>query len=269
MELIDGSLFRPHLDGYGAPDLALLAHEPERAGVGIVVPNDFVIDHELWRWVPDEVTLHLTRLPVTITEMTDEAVGALADAAALRQAAESLLVPSPRVVAYACSSGSFLHGTPGEHLLVDAMVSGGAPDALTTSGAMIRALQHVGASRVALVTPYLHTISARLRDFLGEHDIDVVAEHSLGLDRNIWSLSSMDIFNAVQEADHAGADAIFVSCTNLRTYDVIAPLERMLGKPVLTANQATMWAAVRAAGHDALDPGHFLRAPSPELPEAA
>jgi hypothetical protein len=30
-------------------------------------------------------------------------------------------------------------------------------------------------------------------------------------------------------------------CTNLATYDLITPLERELGKPVLTANQATMW----------------------------
>ena len=46
----------------------------------------------------------------------------------------------------------------------------------------------------------------------------------------------------------AGGDAVFVSCTNLSTYDVIAPLEAELGRPVLTANQVTMWAALVEAG---------------------
>ena len=51
---------------------------------------------------------------------------------------------------------------------------------------------------------------------------------------------------------------MFVSCTNLPTYDVIAPLERELGKPVLTANQVTMWAALRVAGAAAVGPGQRL-----------
>ena len=54
------------------------------------------------------------------------------------------------------------------------------------------------------------------------------------------------------------ADAIVVSCTNLPTYDVIAPLERELGKPIVTANQATMWSALRAIGKHAIGQGQAL-----------
>jgi len=52
----------------------------------------------------------------------------------------------------------------------------------------------------------------------------------------------------VRSTAKAGGDAVFVSCTNLPTYDVIAALERELGRPVLTANQVTMWAALVDAG---------------------
>lgn len=48
--------------------------------------------------------------------------------------------------------------------------------------------------------------------------------------------------------DHPGAEAIFFSCTNLRTFDVIEELEQKLDKPVLSANQVTMWAALKTAG---------------------
>ncbi len=44
------------------------------------------------------------------------------------------------------------------------------------------------------------------------------------------------------------ADALFLSCTNLPTFGLLGELERRFGMPVLSANQVTMWAAMRAAG---------------------
>ena len=46
----------------------------------------------------------------------------------------------------------------------------------------------------------------------------------------------------VRDVTASGCEAVFVSCTNLPTYDIVAPLEAELGIPVLTANQVTMWA---------------------------
>ena len=39
-----------------------------------------------------------------------------------------------------------------------------------------------------------------------------------------------------------------ISCTNLITIGAIPELERRLGKPVVSANQATVWHACRLAG---------------------
>jgi len=44
------------------------------------------------------------------------------------------------------------------------------------------------------------------------------------------------------------ADAVFISCTSVRTFEIIAPLERDLGKPVISSNQATIWHALRKTG---------------------
>jgi maleate isomerase len=62
----------------------------------------------------------------------------------------------------------------------------------------------------------------------------------------------------VRAADNPAAEALFISCTNVPTYDLIEPLEQALGKPVLTANQVTMWAALRAMGRDAVGGGSLL-----------
>nr|MBA3251536.1 Asp/Glu racemase [Geodermatophilaceae bacterium] len=64
----------------------------------------------------------------------------------------------------------------------------------------------------------------------------------------------------VRDADAPEAEAVFVSCTNLPTYDVIAPLEAELGKPVLTANQVTLWSALRLVGTHAVGEGQRLLA---------
>ena len=62
----------------------------------------------------------------------------------------------------------------------------------------------------------------------------------------------------VRRADRQEARAVFVACTNLPTYDLIAPLEQELGKPVLTANQVTLWAGLRRLGLTPEGPGQRL-----------
>jgi maleate isomerase len=62
----------------------------------------------------------------------------------------------------------------------------------------------------------------------------------------------------VSAVDRPDAEAVFVSCTNVPTYDIIAPLERMLGKPVLTANQVTMCSALARFGAPAMGDGQRL-----------
>jgi maleate isomerase len=63
---------------------------------------------------------------------------------------------------------------------------------------------------------------------------------------------------AVAAVDVAAAEGVFISCTNVPTYDIIAPLERWLGKPVLTANQVTMWSALHAIGSPMMAAGQQL-----------
>ena len=53
--------------------------------------------------------------------------------------------------------------------------------------------------------------------------------------------------------DHDDAEAIFVCCTNIPTYDLLGPLAQTLGKPVLTANEVLMHATLRALGSPAVD----------------
>jgi len=233
------------------------------AGVGVVVPFDFAQDRELWRWIPDHAQLHLTRTPFVPSPMTESMARAISEEAPVLQATRDVLLPEPGVVAYACASGSFVGGTEGEARIRSTMARAGAPRTVTTSGGLVDALASVGARRVALVTPYIDALNGLLHDYLRAHDVVTTAVSGLGLLGQIWRVSIEELVESVRLVDTPDAEAVFISCTNLATYDLIRPLERELGKPVLTANQVTMWAALRALGLQADGPGQWLIEGSP------
>ena len=184
----------------------------------------------------------------------------ISEPALVARSAIDVLAVSPLVTAYACTSGSFIGGLAGEARLVAAMEDAGAPTAVTTSGALLIALRQLGITRIAAVTPYTEDLTEGLGTFLGEAGVEVVATAGLGLTSEIWTVPYETTSDLVRDTDTPEAEAIFVSCTNLPTYDVITALEQDLGKPVLTANQVTMWSALTLAGRAAVGPGQRLLA---------
>ncbi|WP_017539826.1 maleate cis-trans isomerase family protein [Nocardiopsis halophila] len=254
----------------GLVEISAVAETPSQSGVGVIAPYDFALDRELWRWAPDDVSLYVTRLPFVPVPVTVDQASALSDGEGAARATRDLLAPEPLVVGYACASGSFVHGAQGQRRLRQAILDAGAPAAVTTSGATVEALEAVGARRIAVVTPYVDSVTERLVAFLGEHGADAVSAVGLGLLDHIWKVSYAEVVEAVRSADRPEAEAVYISCTNVLTYDIIAPLERMLGKPVLAANQVTMWAALKAVGRHPVGAGqHLVEATAPRERPAA
>ncbi|MGW5876670.1 maleate cis-trans isomerase family protein [Nocardiopsis terrae] len=242
----------------GAVGLSGAMLTPWQAGIGVIAPYDFALDRELWRWAPDDVSLHLTRLPYVHVPVTVDQAAALSRGKGVTRAVRALLAPEPLAVGYACASGSFVHGAAGERELHRTMLAAGAPAAVTTSGALIRALRTLEADRIAVVTPYVDSVTERLLGYLAEHGVGVTSSVGLGLLSHIWRVTYAQVARAVHEVDRPDAQAVYISCTNVLTYDIIAPLERELGKPVIAANQVTMWDLLRAADRRAVAHGQRL-----------
>ncbi len=232
----------------------------EQTGIGVVVPYDFALDRELWRWVPDDISLHVTRMPYVPLAATMEMAIHISDPELVARGATAVHAVFPLVTAYACTSGSFVGGLVGEAALAAAMTEAGASAAVTTSGALLTALRHLDVNRIATATPYTADLTAGLSGYLAEAGVDVVAAAGLGLTSEIWMVPYDVTAQLVRDTNCPDAEAVFISCTNLPTYDVIAALEAELGKPVLTANQVTMWSALTIAGRKAVGPGQQLLA---------
>jgi maleate isomerase len=235
--------------------------------LGVVAPFDLALDRELWRWTPDDVSLHIARTPYYPVHVGVEMAATVSNVDDVREATRILTPLEPEAVAYACTSGSFLGGLAGEELVRRAMCDGGAARAVTASGALLEALAEVGASRVAIATPYVSDVTDHLVDFLAEAGVETVSRTDLRLEGRIWTVPYERTQELIIAADHVDAEAIFVSCTNLATYDLIARVEEALGKPVLSANQVTMWAVLTAIGRAAVGPGQRLLERSEADPE--
>ncbi|WP_298323115.1 hypothetical protein [Haloactinopolyspora sp.] len=240
-------------EGYAGPP-----GPPAQFGVGVIAPYDFVLDRELWRWVPSQVSLRITRTPFVDGPVSVEQADQVSGDAEIVAAARSLMASEPQVIAYACTSGSFVHGIDGELHLRETIRAAAGAAAVTTSGALLAALEALGVQRIGIATPYVREVTDALLGFLDAAGVQTVATEQLGLQGRIWTVPYSTTYRLIKDADRPEAEAIFVSCTNLPTYDLIASLEQELGKPVLTANQVTAWGALRDIGLAAVGPGQAV-----------
>lgn len=152
-------------------------------------------------------------------------------------------------VAFLCTSASRLIGFD----KVEAQVRTALGPVPVTNPmlASLRALEATGARRVALLTPYREDITREVVDALATAGLQVVAASTFDVDddRVAGRLSAKALDTAIGRllAD-ADVDAVFISCTTLRTVEVIDALEQRHGVPVISSNQAVAWDLLRLAG---------------------
>lgn len=227
-------------------------------GIGLIAPFDFVLDREYWEWIPANVSLHVTRSPFLDQQVGVAMAEQVSEDEVLTAAAQALAIANPAVTVFACTSGSFVHGLAGEQRCRQALLAGGARRALTTSGALVEALTALAIRRIAVATPYDASTTTRFIEFLEEAGFGITSCAFLGLKADIFRVNPATVYRLVRAVDSGDAEAIFISCTNLWTREVISALEHELGKAVLSANQVTIWAALRAANIKVEVPGQRL-----------
>ena len=71
---------------------------PAQRGVGVVTPFDMALDRELWRWVPEEVSLHVARTPHVAEPVSIELAEAVSDEADVASGTRDVLTAEPAVV---------------------------------------------------------------------------------------------------------------------------------------------------------------------------
>lgn len=226
-----------------------------RTRIGVIYPADGLLDDELWALVPEGVAPLVTREEVPPEDVNLDVVIRVAESRGIEDAARCLTVVKPHVLAYFCTSATFARGVGGDMEIVERMQAAGNAPATTTSTATIRALQKLEAEAVAVATPYIDEINERLVAFLEGHGFGVINLEGMRLGSGIGEVPLEQVYRLARRADSEGADALYIACTNIRTVGILDELEEDLGKPVLSANQVTMWDALRIAGVKGWVPG--------------
>ena len=137
--------------------------------------------------------------------------------------------------------------------LTETMASRAGCPALTAGSAVVQALRAVGAEKIGLADPFPKPFLTQIvRDHLQHPEVGFkVVKEATARGANphvITNLSPTVAYRIGREADHPEADTILLSANVWRTLEIIEPLERNLGKPVIAANQATVWAALKMIG---------------------
>jgi maleate isomerase len=180
------------------------------------------------------VTVHSTRIPLRTVNQS----GLTAMNTDLLKAIDLILDCGPDVLAYGCTSGSFIEDVA--HFFTGVPIPW-----IITSQSVILALKTVGAQRISVFTPYIDEINQKEKKFLESQGFTVQAIEGMGIEdnRQIGTLISEEIYS--HAASLPDSDALFLSCTNMRTFDSIQPLEDERGIPVISSNSATLWNALQ------------------------
>ncbi|MCQ6553037.1 decarboxylase [Streptomyces sp. C10-9-1] len=201
-----------------------------------------------------EALLTGVNVPVVHTDIGEDAhrVDALlrmGEEDRLAAGVEELRLSGAESVVWACTSGSFVYGWAGAREQVRSLALAAGLPASSTSFAFVRAAQAVGAARVAVAASYPEDVAELFAQFLGEAGVEVVSAVTGGVataaEAARWGPGQL--LDLVRAADRPEAEAVLVPDTALRTVALLPELEEAVGKPVLTANQVTVWEGLRLA----------------------
>ena len=214
----------------------------------VALQTDETIEHDFRRLFPsDAVSLYITRVP-SGADVTTETLASMAQAL---PAATRLLPPELAydVVGYGCTSGTAVIGPD---MIAQQVRQGCAADQVTEPlSALVALCDARGVARLAFLSPYIESVSGTLREALNSRGIQtpVFGSFNEAEETKVAKISKQSLYDAAMTLGASGdVDAVFLSCTNLRTLDVIPLIEKDLGKPVFSSNQALAWHIAQLAG---------------------
>ena len=236
-----------------------------RARIGVLVPyTNTNLEPDMMVLRPPDTTVHFARMGgYDIDEIPGSEQMAGLGSSDISDALAMIAAVRPHVVLYGCTSATLTHGSAFDSDLAEMIKSGSGALSFTAAGSLATALETLGVTRIGFASPYLGEINDQAMAFLADNGVETVKCHDIGRPLGNYGqgeLTPDEVYDLALSADHADAEAVVLSCTDMRSVEVVDRLEKTLGKPVVTSNQAMMFNLMRALGlsrHDRL-PGRLF-----------
>ena len=151
-------------------------------------------------------------------------------------------------VVYGCTSGTIAVGYDS----IKKKIELAKPEAKVTtpSTAASNALKKLNINKVAIFTPYSKELNNEVVDYFKKEDFIVTSNSyfDISIDGDIAKIDPDHLFNVISNMELEGAEAVFLSCTNLPVLSIIDKLEKKLNKIVLCSNQVLIWDTLQSIG---------------------
>ncbi len=234
-----------------------------RGMVGLIVPaNNGVVLPELYRALPEGVTAYETRMragahvtPEAVDKMVKETLGA----------GEMLAEAQVDMIGYCCMGSSVLKGWDWEDEVLGKLAEIGGCPVTSANRAMLEAFRQLGATTVALITPYPPVIDEAIPGFFAARDIAVRSITKVDVkshgeepahNRDIRYVEPQHLYRLAREIDLDGVDALGLLATDMETMSIIDAIECDRNVPVVSNNQAIVLQIMRLLNLDAALPGY-------------
>jgi maleate isomerase len=223
-----------------------------RSRIGVMVPStNTTFEADFQMVAPRDVTIHGQRMWLTNDAAGEAGMDRMNTE--IEVGARYLATAKVDVIAYGCTTGSFYKGPGWDRDMLGLMERVGGVPAVATAPSVVEALRFFGAKRISVATPYPEWNNRQLRAYLEALDFDVLnvegePRAAKSGNQGINDQDPEDVLRFASGVCKSEADALLCSCTAWRSLEVVTELERRVGKPVVTSNQASIWAAFRKAG---------------------
>jgi maleate isomerase len=248
-------------------------HQPiiDRARIGLMISSgNYNAEPEFHRYLPAGVSCCATRLrmsrPYRKSKTFDQLLGDVAAASQALNDADCTLI------AVHCTGASMSGGTDGDKQFVETVIKTTGKPATTCAMGVTAALRTLGVKRLAFIAKHDEDVKMEKVAYLTGAGFEISSVHRAPVNNDTAPDMPTEFwYDHCMTFRDDGADAYFITCTNVRALDSIERLERDLGRPVVTSNQALMWHALRYAGvQDAIpNLGKLLRIPDSEFVRVA
>ncbi len=223
------------------------------ARLGVLVPfTNTNLEPDMALLAPGGVTIHTARMGgYDADQVPDAEQMAGLGSADLDEPLRLLMGVCPDVVLYGCTSATLTHGPAFDRDLADRIAAISGAQTVTAAGALVYGLQSLGLQNIAFASPYVGAINDQAVDFLAQSGIRTVHRADIGsvLDNDGQGLlTPQEVFDLALRADAPGAEAIVLSCTDMRSVETVERIEAETGKLVICSNQAMMRQTVDLLG---------------------
>jgi maleate isomerase len=212
--------------------------------IGLIVPSSNCLSEaQFHRYVPAGIDIQVTRL-----RMTSKWHKSLAELEAPIAGAAALISDTcPNLILFNCTGTSMEEGLAGEARIREVVQKASGCPVVTTSEAINEALKVLSIRKLVLISPYVKQTNQNEIAYLAEAGFEVVHDVALGLGggQEYIAVTPERWKEIALQNTRPEAEGYFLSCTNTTMIEAIEDLEQRLQKPVVTSNQAALWACLK------------------------